>query len=65
MNKLKCTFRSMEWETLPSDAKQVGNPRGSFKMYLIQGIPHYIGSTEAGRKKKAAQTAEENHEVSN
>jgi hypothetical protein len=50
----------MQWETLPAEAKQVGNPRGSFKMYLINGIPHDIGSTNLGRRKKVAKTAEEN-----
>jgi hypothetical protein len=48
----------MQWETLPADAKQIGNPRGSFRLFLIDGVPHGIGSTNLGRK-KAAQTAEE------
>ena len=57
---LRCRICSMQWETLPAEAKQVGNPRGSFKMYLINGIPHDIGSTNLGRRKKVAKTAEEN-----
>jgi len=48
----------MVWESLPPNAKQIGNPRGSFKLYLIDGIPHDIGSTKLGRK-KAAKNAEE------
>lgn len=55
---LKCKICGMQWETLPANAKQVGNPRGSFRMFLINGIPHDIGSTKLGRK-KAAKTAEE------
>jgi len=49
----------MQWETLPADAKQIGNPRGNFRLFLIDGIPHDIGSTKLGRKKSAAKTAKE------
>src|SRR6266404_300165 len=45
----------MQWETLPADAKQIGNPRGNFRFFLIDGIPHDIGSTKLGRKKSAAK----------
>jgi hypothetical protein len=48
----------MQWEALPPNAKQVGNLRGSFRLFLIDGISHDIGSTILGRK-KAAKTAEE------
>ncbi len=58
---LRCKICGMQWETLPADAKQVGSPRGSFRLYLIDGIPHDIGSTNLGRK-KAATTVEEKHD---
>jgi hypothetical protein len=48
----------MEWEQLPAHAQQVGNPRGSFRLFLIDGISHDIGSTNLGRK-KAVKTVEE------
>jgi len=48
----------MQWEVLPPNAKQVGNPRGTFRLFLIDGIPHDIGSTKLGRKKSAATPQE-------
>jgi hypothetical protein len=55
---LKCKICDMEWEQLPAHAQQVGNSKGSFRLFLIDGIPHDIGSTNLGRK-KAAKTVEE------
>jgi hypothetical protein len=54
----KCKICGMQWESLPPNAQQVGNPKGSYKLYLIDGIPHDIGSTKLG-KKKAAKPQEE------
>jgi hypothetical protein len=48
---LKCKICGLVWESLPPNAQQIGNPRGSFKMYLIDRIPHDIGSTKVGKKK--------------
>ena len=59
---LKCTFCAATWETLPPNAQQVGTSRGSFRMYLIDGTPHYIGSARAGRNKKTGETVREQHE---
>jgi hypothetical protein len=58
-HRRKCKICNLEWELLPADAKQIGNPRGSFRLYLIGGQMHDIGSTQLGRKKSAATTAEE------
>jgi len=55
---LRCKICGMEWERLPPNAQQVGNPRGSFRLFLIDGVPHDIGSSNLGRK-KAAKTVEE------
>jgi hypothetical protein len=55
---LKCRICGMEWKQIPTLAQQVGNPRGSFHLFLIDGIPHDIGSTNLGRK-KAAKSVEE------
>jgi hypothetical protein len=41
----------MEWDSLPVNAQQVGNSRGSFRLFLIDGLSHWIGSTNLGRKK--------------
>jgi hypothetical protein len=51
----RCKICGMQWEALPSNAQQVGNPRGSFKLYLIDGIPHDIGSTKLGKRKAKAE----------
>jgi hypothetical protein len=59
---LKCKICGMEWTTLPPHAHQVGNPRGSFRLFLIDGVPHDIGSTNLGRKKKTADAVKEKHE---
>jgi hypothetical protein len=60
--KLGCKICGTQWETLPADAKQVGNPRGSFRLFLIDGVPHDIGSTKLGRKKKTVETVEEKYD---
>jgi len=58
MSNLKCTFCGATWEKLPPNAQQIGKSKGSFRMYLIDGTPHYVGSSTAGRK-KAAKPVEE------
>jgi len=57
-NKFRCKICGMVWESLPPDAQQVGNPRGGYRLFLIDGIPHDIGSTKLGRKKAATASQE-------
>jgi hypothetical protein len=51
--RLKCKLCGVEFDQLPPQAVQVGNPKGSFRLYLIDGQMHDIGSTQLGRKKSA------------
>lgn len=55
---LRCKICGVVWESLPPNAQQIGNPRGPFRLFLIDGMPHDLGSTNLGRK-KAVKTAKE------
>ena len=58
----RCKLCGREWEEIPAHAQQVGRQRGGYRMYLIDGHPHDIGSDKIGRNgwTKAAQSAREN-----
>jgi hypothetical protein len=55
---LRCKLCGVEFDQLPPQAAQVGNPRGSYRLYLIDGQLHDLGSTQLGRKKSAAKPQE-------
>ena len=50
--KLKCKLCGAEFDQLAPQAVQVGNPKGSFRLYLIDGRLHDLGSTKLGRNKR-------------
>ncbi len=55
---LKCKLCGAEFDHLPLQAVQVGNSRGGYRLYLIDGQMHDIGSTQLGRKKSTATPQE-------
>jgi hypothetical protein len=45
----------VEFDKLPAHAVQVGNAKGSFRLYLIDGHLHDLGSVNLGRRKSAVK----------
>jgi hypothetical protein len=58
MTPLRCNYCNAIFDELPLNAKPVGNPRGSMRLYEIDGRIHELGSVNLGRKKSAVTPQE-------